>query len=123
MTKALTFAAIMLASAASAQDNPCKSEVEAGGDTIVLQQGVPYYEVVYTNVLDLESVPAFYKLCLDAVYVRVRIAIGQKNDGWINGEELIWVTPEPETGLIAEPPFAAVIDGESVTIRLIPPMF
>lgn len=91
----------------------------AGADTIDVRQGVPFPEVFYENSGDRISGSVDREYEIDGIRVRVIVIINGAEDKW--GERLMVYPLDPM--VIADPETADVPDGESVVVRLIPPMF
>ena len=88
-------------------------------DILEIQEGDPWVEVYYSNSASQNSNSIFNKdMELNGVRVRVWV---EPNAG-PNGAERIRVEPQ-DSQLIAIPPVADVMDGEDITIIIMPPMF
>ena len=75
-------------------------------------------EVYYSNSADMDSSPADRVETHNDIVLRLRIELGVDE----RGRERITVEPQ-SPGLIAHPPFADVLDGESVVIQVMRAMF
>lgn len=83
-------------------------------DTLELRQGDPWPEVYYSNHAGKQSTQGWQTLQMDGLVVRVHIQVGEA--------ETITVVPVDDQ-VVAIPPEADVMDGDDITIVLMPPMF
>lgn len=88
-------------------------------DILEIQQGDPWVEVYYSNSASQNSNSIFNR---DMELNGVRVKVWVEPNAGPNGAERIRVEPQ-DSQLIAIPPVADVMDGEDITIIIMPPMF
>ena len=92
---------------------------ELSKDILEMREGNPWPEVYYKNDVSQNSLPVVGQtLELNGIEVQVWIQLSAGP----NGEERITVKPT-DSQLIAIPAEADVLDGEDITIIIMPPMF